>query len=88
MAGPDPSSIQDDPEGKRVLEDLCATYCALDADVQRDIILLALPMSSRKRNALMVNALQRCSAIVVQNSHREGFGLTVTEAMWKGVPVL
>ncbi len=36
----------------------------------------------------MVNALQRCSTIIVQNSIREGFGLTATEAMWKRVPVL
>ena len=36
----------------------------------------------------MVNALQRCATVVVQNSLREGFGLTVTEAMWKSVPVL
>jgi trehalose synthase len=36
----------------------------------------------------MVNVLQRCATIVVQNSLREGFGLTVTEGMWKGAPVL
>lgn len=36
----------------------------------------------------MVNALQRASTIVVQNSLREGFGLTIAEAMWKRVPVL
>jgi trehalose synthase len=36
----------------------------------------------------MVNALQRCSTVVVQNSLREGFGLTVTEAMWKTVCVV
>lgn len=36
----------------------------------------------------MVNALHRASTIVVQNSLREGFGLTATEAMWKGIPVL
>ena len=36
----------------------------------------------------MVNALQRCSTVVVQNSLREGFGLTATEAMWKGVCVV
>jgi trehalose synthase len=36
----------------------------------------------------MVNALQRCSSLVVQNSLQEGFGLTATEAMWKKVPVL
>jgi len=53
-----------------------------------DIVLLTLPMASRKHNALMVNALQRCSTVVAQNSIREGFGLTATEAMWKGVPVM
>jgi trehalose synthase len=36
----------------------------------------------------MVNALQRASTIVVQNSLREGFGLTIAEAMWKRIPVL
>lgn len=36
----------------------------------------------------MVNVIQRCSSIVVQNSLQEGFGLTATEAMWKGTPVL
>ena len=36
----------------------------------------------------MVNALQRCSDVVAQNSLREGFGLTVAEAMWKRKPVL
>jgi trehalose synthase len=37
---------------------------------------------------VIINALQRASTIVVQNSLREGFGLTIAEAMWKGVPVL
>jgi trehalose synthase len=45
-------------------------------------------MGSRKENALMVNALQRCSSIVVQNSLQEGFGLTATEAMWKRTAML
>jgi trehalose synthase len=45
-------------------------------------------MHSVEQNALMVNALQRASTIVVQNSLREGFGLTIAEAMWKRVPVL
>ncbi len=88
MAGPDPSSIQDDPEGKEVLEELIAVYKGLPAPIQQDVALLSLPMDSRKENALMVNALQRCSTVVVQNSLREGFGLTATEAMWKRVPVL
>ena len=45
-------------------------------------------MSSRRQNALIVNALQRASTLVVQNSLREGFGLTITEAMWKRIPIL
>jgi trehalose synthase len=88
LAGPDPASVQDDPEGKGVLEELSADYRALPPEIQRDVALLSLPMDSRKENALMVNALQRCSTIIVQNSIREGFGLTATEAMWKRVPVL
>ncbi|MGH8721021.1 MAG: glycosyltransferase, partial [Burkholderiales bacterium] len=39
-------------------------------------------------DALLVNALQRRAAVVLQKSLREGFGLTVTEAMWKGTPVI
>ncbi|MCU0786246.1 MAG: glycosyltransferase [Verrucomicrobia bacterium] len=88
LAGPDPQSIKDDPEGREVLEELRQYYLTLPAACQRDIVLLTLPMESRKHNALMVNALQRCSVVVAQNSLREGFGLTATEAMWKAVPVL
>ena len=88
LAGPAPESIQDDPEGLDVLDELRAHYLALEPAVQRDVALVTLPMSSRKENALLVNALHRASTIVVQNSLREGFGLTVTEAMWKGVAVL
>jgi trehalose synthase len=88
LAGPEPSSIQDDPEGLVVLNSLCKRYLAFEPDVREDVALLALPMGSRKANALMVNALQSSSDIVAQNSLREGFGLTVAEAMWKGKPVL
>jgi trehalose synthase len=88
LAGPEPKAVADDPEAKGVLEELCSAWLALEPDVQKDVILLSLPMDSTKENALMVNAIQSCSSIVVQNSLREGFGLTVTEAMWKRVPVL
>ncbi len=88
LAGPDPASVADDPEGAGVLDELIAAYRRLPARLQGDVALLALPMESRKANALMVNALQRCSTVVVQNSLKEGFGLTATEAMWKGVPVV
>ncbi len=88
LAGPDPAAIQDDPEGREVLDDLRAFYTGLSAWEQDGVALITLPMQSRKENALMVNALQRSSSIIVQNSLQEGFGLTVTEAMWKRVPVL
>ena len=88
LAGPDPGAIQDDPEAHEVFGQLSARYAELPAEVQKDLALLALPVQSRKENALMVNALQRASDIVVQNSLREGFGLTVAEAMWKRVPLL
>jgi trehalose synthase len=88
LAGPDPASIADDPEGGAVLEELRRAYTALEPDVQQDIALVALPMADASQNALLVNALQRVSTVVAQNSLREGFGLTITEAMWKAVPVL
>ncbi|MGQ0562670.1 MAG: glycosyltransferase [Gemmatimonadota bacterium] len=83
LAGPDPEGIQDDPEALEVLNALAGQYLGLDPELRGDVIILALPMESRKENALMVNALQRSSDVVVQNSLREGFGLTVAEAMWK-----
>lgn len=88
LAGPDPSAVQDDPEGLAVFTELSERWRDLPAEVQDDVVLLMLPMSSRERNALMVNALQRCSSIVAQNSLQEGFGLTVTEGMWKQRPIL
>lgn len=39
-------------------------------------------------DSALVNALQRKSQVILQKSIREGFGLTVTEAMWKGIPVI
>jgi trehalose synthase len=88
LAGPEPAAIQDDPEALQVLHELKEQILALEPELQQSIALIALPMSSRKQNAVMVNALQRSSDIVVQNSLREGFGLTVAEAMWKGIPIL
>lgn len=65
----------DDPEGKEVYESL------LDQEEERIIIL-------SKEDTALVNALQRRAAVVLQKSTREGFGLTVTEAMWKGTAVI
>jgi trehalose synthase len=88
LAGPDPLAVRDDPEALAVLAALTADYVALDPTIQDEIAVLSLPLHSVEQNALMVNALQRASTIVVQNSLREGFGLTIAEAMWKRIPVL
>jgi len=50
--------------------------------------LCSLPMDDVDENAYLVNALQRYATVVVQKSLLEGFGLTVTEPMWKGRPVI
>lgn len=65
----------DDPEGEEVYQSL------LDCREERIIILA-------RQDTALVNALQSRSAVVLQKSIREGFGLTVTEAMWKGTPVI
>lgn len=88
LAGPDPTAVADDPEARDVLSEVAAYYRTLPAALQVQIAILRLPMESAKHNALMVNALQRCSDVVAQNSIREGFGLTATEAMWKHVAVM
>ena len=69
----------DDPEGEAVLQEVMA-YAEGDPDVH---ILLLPPFSDRE-----VNALQRAADIVFQKSLKEGFGLTVSEAMWKEKPVI
>jgi len=88
LAGPDPAAVQDDPEGQEVLKELCDLYLGLTPAEQESVAIVTLPMGSRKENHLMVNAIQRCATVAVQNSIEEGFGLTATEAMWKRVPVL
>jgi trehalose synthase len=88
LAGPEPSSISDDPEGAEVLDSCVARWRSLAPDVRRRIHLALLPMADAEENAAIVNALQRHSAVVVQKSLAEGFGLTVAEAMWKARPVV
>ncbi len=83
LAGPDVRAVADDPEGAGVFEEVAARWRALSERLRRRVHLANLPMDDLQENAAMVNALQRHAAIVVQKSLREGFGLTVTEAMWK-----
>jgi trehalose synthase len=88
LAGPETAGVTDDPEGAEVFEECRALRGELPADVQQRIHLCSLPMDDTDENAFLVNALQRHAAVVVQKSLVEGFGLTVTEPMWKGKPVV
>jgi trehalose synthase len=69
----------DDPEGAVVLNEVLR-----EADHDPDIRVIELPAWA----PLEVNALQRASTVVIQKSLREGFGLTVSEALWKKKPVV
>lgn len=69
----------DDPEGAEVLAEVQEA-----ADGDQDIHVLVLPPTAKHE----INALQRAATIIIQKSTREGFGLTVTEGMWKGKPVI
>lgn len=69
----------DDPEGAQVLAEVRQA-----AEGDPDIFVLFLPPGSD----LEINALQRASDVILQKSLREGFGLTVSEGLWKGKPVI
>lgn len=71
-------TASDDPEGLKVLEEVKEK-----ARKDKDIHILLLP-----QNDIEVNALQRASTIIIQKSLKEGFGLTVSEALWKAKPVV
>ncbi|UCE06417.1 MAG: glycosyltransferase [bacterium] len=74
------SMASDDPEGIQIYERV--KQKANNLIISGDIILIT------SENNILVNALQRSSAIIIQKSLREGFGLTVTEALWKETPVV
>ena len=88
LAGPSLGSVTDDPDGAPVLSEVEADWRRLPDRIRGRVLLACLPMEDLAENAAIVNALQRQAAIVVQKSLKEGFGLTVTEAMWKGRPVV
>jgi trehalose synthase len=70
---------EDDPEGAEVLREVMK-----HAGDEKDIKVLMLPPDAHRT----INALQRSAIVVLQKSIKEGFGLTVTEALWKGKPVI
>lgn len=88
LAGPNVKGVTDDPEGASVFADVEETWRALPDAIRDRVHLASLPTDDVQENAAMVNALQRHATVIVQKSLREGFGLTVTEAMWKARPVV
>ncbi len=69
----------DDPEGEEVYRQVLA-----ESEGDPDIHVLMLPPDAHR----IINAIQAAATIIVQKSTKEGFGLTVTEGMWKGKPVI
>ena len=88
LAGPRPDPASDDPEGARVAAECLVAWRELPANALRRIHLCQLPTDDPDEHAHIVNALQRHADLVVQKSLAEGFGITVTESMWKGRAVL
>ena len=76
---PSVGPADDDPEGAEVLSEAMES-----AGNDPDLKVLMLPPDAHRT----INALQRSATIVLQKSIKEGFGLTVTEALWKGKPVV
>ena len=88
LAGPSLGAVTDDPDSAAVLTEVAEEWHRLPEQLRSRVLLACLPMDDLDENAAIVNALQRQARIVVQKSLKEGFGLTVTEAMWKGRPVI
>jgi trehalose synthase len=83
LAAPATGAVADDPEGDVVYGDVSESWRRMPDEARRRAHLVSLPMDDLDENGVMVNALQRRADVIVQKSVAEGFGLTVSEAMWK-----
>jgi trehalose synthase len=88
LAGPDVRGVADDPAAAGVLAECVSLWRALPWQTRARVHLATVAVTDADANASVVNALQRHAAVVTQKSLAEGFGLTVTEAMWKGAPIV
>lgn len=88
LVGPSVKSVADDPESPATYHRVVNAWCGLHHWQRTRTSLITLPMSDIEENAVIVNAIQCHASVIVQKSLQEGFGLTVTEAMWKGRPVI
>ncbi len=83
LVGPAVHGVADDPEAEQVLDECINRWRSLPAAARSRIHLACVPMHDPDEAAVIVNALQRHATVVAQKSLAEGFGLTVSEAMWK-----
>jgi trehalose synthase len=88
LAGPAVGGVEDDPESADVFRSVLARWSGLSSEQRRRVHVVCLPLADVERNAVMVNVLQHIADVVVKKSRAEGFGLGVTEAMWKRRPVV
>ena len=88
LAGPAVADVSDDPEGAAVYGECLLQWRDLPPAARARILLVTLPLDDIDENAAMVNALQRHATVIAQKSMAEGFGLTVSEGMWKARPVI
>ena len=83
LAGPTVHTVTDDPEEPEVLDEVQAAWRALAHQQRCRVTIACVPMHDVEENAAIVNALQRHADVIVKKSLEEGFGLGVTEALWK-----
>jgi trehalose synthase len=88
LCGPAVTGVADDPEAAEVLDECVGRWRDLPHAARSRVHLACIPMVDADENAAIVNAIQRHASVVVQKSLAEGFGLTVSEAMWKRRPIV
>jgi len=88
LIGPSVRGVADDPEAATVYDECVQLWRGLPHAARGRVHLACVPMADPDENAAIINAVQRHASVVIQKSLAEGFGLTVTEAMWKARPVV
>jgi len=87
LMGPPVDGVADDPEGLEVLTESVEAASSLPEALRRRVHLMCPPADGDQADVI-VNAMQRRADVVIQKSLAEGFGLVVSEAMWKARPVI
>ena len=88
LVGPAVDGVADDPEGAAVLAECTEQWQGLPRRAQERSHLVTLPMDDLDENAHLTNAIRHHATVLLQKSLVEGFGLTVTEALWRARPVI